>query len=303
VCAYGERRALDGLSLEVRRGSITGLLGPNGAGKSTLISVLVGRRGARSGEISILGAPPSHRGRARLGVVFQERSLDPYMTVTETMRLQARLFGLPRDVAHADTGRLLERVGLTARAKDPTANLSGGMKRRLELARALLTRPEVLLLDEPTLALDPDSRAALWEHLLEANAAGMTLLVATNDVFEAERYCEEVALIAEGRLVAQGAPDDLKRDLRRNAVRIDWLPEARPDASLIEGWEGVGRMRRSGQTAHVTVDDARAFLARLFAEHGDGIHGVEVEASTLEDVYFQMVGQGITHHAFEGAER
>ncbi len=300
VYRYGERRALDGLSLAVPAGAIFGLLGPNGSGKSTLLSVLIGRRIAESGEVTVLGEPLSNRQRARIGMVFQEPSLDPQMTVGETMDLQARMFGLRRDAGAARTRALLDRVDLADRADALTATLSGGMKRRLELARALLNSPELLLLDEPTLALDPDSRLRLWEHLLEANAEGCTLLLATNDVAEAERYCRTVALLDEGRLVAQGLPEDLKRDLRHESVRIEWVEEPSDEVAMMEAWPGVGHVRLAGHTTHVTVDEASPFLARLFQQTGDRVRGVRIEATTLEDVYFQLVGRGITSPA--GAE-
>ncbi len=291
--AYGERRALDGLTLFVPAGSIFGLLGPNGSGKSTLLSTLIGRRIADSGAITVLGEPLTPKLRSRIGIVFQEPSLDASMTVHETMQLQGRMFGMPRAEIARQAAMLLERVSLGDRASSLTATLSGGMKRRLELARALLTSPELILLDEPTLALDPDSRQRLWHHLLEANAGGVTLLLATNDVHEAERYCHEVALIDHGRVVAQGAPSELKRDLRREAVRVEWKHDAAAEAAIIETWPGVGQVRLSGRRTHVTVDGASPFLARLFQESGDRIHGVQIEESTLEDVYFQLVGRGI----------
>ncbi|MEX2226350.1 MAG: ABC transporter ATP-binding protein [Dehalococcoidia bacterium] len=291
--SYGERVALDGLSLVVPRGSIFGLLGPNGSGKSTLISLLVGRRVAEGGDVRLLGSAPSAAMRARVGVVFQEPSLDAGMTVRETMQLQARLFGLRGDDAQRDVAELLERVGLDERASSFTSTLSGGMKRRLELARALVTRPDAILLDEPTLALDPDSKQALWEHLSEANGAGRTLLLATNDVYEAERYCDTVALLDHGRVVEQGTPAELKRDLRADAVRIEWRDDPAPVVAALDAQPGVGHVRLAGRTTHVTVDEASAFLTRIFQQWGDAITGVHIEPSTLEDVYFQLVGSAI----------
>jgi ABC-type multidrug transport system ATPase subunit len=292
---YDGHPALDHVSLSVPAGAIFGLLGPNGSGKSTLLSLLIGRREPAEGELRVLGEPLSAALRARIGIVFQEPSLDPLMTVRETMLLHGRLFGLSRAAAVAPATRLLARVALADRAGAFTSTLSGGMKRRLELARALLTSPDVLLLDEPTLALDPDSKQALWQYLLDVNAAGATLLLATNDVYEAERYCHTVALLDEGRIIAQGAPAELKRDLRRDAVRIEWKDDAAARADLLRSWEGVGSVRLAGATAHITVDAASAFLTRVFQEYGEHIHGVQIEGSTLEDVYFQLVGRGITH--------
>lgn len=294
VYAYGERRALDGLSLSAPAGAIFGLLGPNGSGKSTLLSMLIGRRKPDSGEVRVLGEALAPKLRARMGIVFQEPSLDPGMTVRETMHLQGRMFGLSRAATGERTSALLARVGLDERAASMTATLSGGMKRRLELARALLTEPALLLLDEPTLALDLDSRQNLWQHLLEANAHGTTLLLATNDVHEAERYCHTVTLLDQGRVVAHGTPAELKRGLRDDAVRIEWNGEPAVAAASIATWPGVGTVRVAGQTSHVTVDAASPFLTRLFQEAGGHITGVQIEHSTLEDVYFQLVGRAIT---------
>jgi ABC-type multidrug transport system ATPase subunit len=242
--------------------------------------------------------------RARIGIVFQEPSLDAMMTVHETMQLQARMFGIPRALAARRIAALLGHVGLGDRAAAMTATLSGGMKRRLELARALLTEPAVLLLDEPTLALDLDSRQNLWQHLIEANAAGTTLVLATNDVYEAERYCHTVTLLDEGRVVAQGTPAALKRGLRHDAVRVEWKDDPSAEAAAIGAWPGVGSVRVAGRTTHVTVDAASPFLTRLFQDAGSRIQGVHIEASTLEDVYFQLVGKTIASHAqSDGQER
>jgi ABC-type multidrug transport system ATPase subunit len=291
--AYGDRKALDELSLDIPAGSIFGLLGPNGSGKSTLLGILIGRRRGADGEIALLGQPLSPALRARIGIVFQEPSLDASMTVLETLHLQGRMFGLTRAETSRRAATLLERVELADRARAMTPTLSGGMKRRLELARALITEPELILLDEPTLALDPDSRQRLWQHLLEANAAGATLLLATNDVNEAERYCQRVALLDTGRLVAEGTPAELKRGLRRDAVRIEWRGEPGAEIGAMRAWSGVGQVREAGRVTHVTVDEASPFLARLFESAGALVTGVRIEESTLEDVYFQLVGRGI----------
>ena len=292
--AYGERLALDDVSLAVERGTIAGILGPNGSGKSTLLSLLIGRRRPSTGEVRVLGEPVSASLRARMAMIFQEPSLDPLMTVSETMRLQGRLFGASRTDLRHRVDEMLRRFGLADRAATATATLSGGLRRRLELARALLNEPEILLLDEPSLALDPDSRRSLWQHLLEANAAGATLLLATNDVHEAERYCHTVTFLARGHVVAEGTPDDLRRGLRRDAVQIDWKFDASTEMPAIDGWVGVGGSRTEGRSSHVTVDNASEFLGRLFREFGDHIHNVRIEVSTLEDAYFQLAGTGVT---------
>lgn len=298
--SYRDHLALDHVSLAVPSGRIFGLLGPNGAGKSTLLSLLIGRRRADAGAIRVLGEPLVPRLRARIAIVFQEPSLDPNMTVRETLDLHAHLFNIASKDRSARTRAMLEQMGLSDRAGARIASLSGGMKRRLELARALLTQPELILLDEPTLALDPDSRHQLWQHLLEANNEGRTILLATNDVHEAERYCDTVALLDSGRVVAQGSPAGLKRDLRRDAVHIEWKDDGGAAMPPIGRWPGVGDVRSSSRTTHVTVDDASAFLTRLFEAFGPHVHAVQVEHSTLEDVYFQLVGRTLADHDATG---
>lgn len=301
VASYGERRALDGLDLRVPAGAVYGVLGPNGAGKSTLLSVLIGRRAVQAGEVRLFGERMTASLRARIGMVFQHPSLDPHMTVSETLALQGRLFGLTGGAIEARSRELLRTVGLSERAPDLTRTLSGGMRRRLELARALLPSPDLLLLDEPTLALDPDSRLALWEYLVAANRAGVTLLLATNDVAEAERYCDTVALIDGGRVVLEGSPAALKAGLRRESVRVEWKqPLSAQAADGIAAWQGVGSIRTAGLISHATVDAAAPFLARLFTERGDDVRAVHVDPTTLEDVYFQAAGKRL--HGQEEAQ-
>jgi ABC-2 type transport system ATP-binding protein len=289
--AYADRIALDGLTLAVPAGASYGLLGPNGSGKSTALALTAGLRRPDSGRVTVLGAAPSPSTRRQMGVVFQEPSLDPLMTVAETMRLHARLFGLPAHTAAARTDELLERYGLDGRRSDRTSTLSGGLKRRLELARVMLSGPSLLLLDEPTLGLDVDSRLALWSHLRDATAGGCTLLVATNDVAEAERSCDTIALIDGGRAVCAGTPAALKRDLRRQSVRIDWRDEAPAAAAAMAAWPGVGSLSSAPRVTHASVDDGRAFVARVVAEHGADLAGVGIHESTLEDVYVALAGK------------
>ncbi|HXF51317.1 MAG TPA: ABC transporter ATP-binding protein, partial [Dehalococcoidia bacterium] len=200
AAADGERVALHRVSLAVPPGAIFGLLGPNGSGKSTFLSLAAGLRRPTSGAIRVFGAPPGPETRRRVGVLFQEQCLDPLMTARETLWLHGRLYGMPRHRLRERVRAALDSVGLGDRAHDPTRALSGGMRRRLELARALLPEPTLLLLDEPTTGLDPDSKQQLWERLVEASRNGLTILLATNDVAEAERYCDAVAFFSEGRL-------------------------------------------------------------------------------------------------------
>lgn len=284
-------RGVEDVSLSLPPGAILGLLGPNGAGKSTVLSLVAGFRLPAAGHARVLGEPISARLRRHMGILFQDSSLDPLMTVRETLWLQGRLFGLGGADLKSRIARLLALIDLQERAGDAIETLSGGLKRRLELARSILHRPALLLLDEPTLGLDPESRLRLWDLLLQINADdGAALLVATNDVAEAERYCQHVAFIDHGRLVAKGTPTDLKRDLKRDSVHVEW-PQPPPDiADAIGGWPGVGRVTLAPPILHVTVDNAAAFVPKLFTLAGDGIRALRIHESTLEDAYFEIVG-------------
>ncbi len=291
--AYGERIALDGITLSVPAGAIFGLLGPNGSGKTSLLSLLLGLAAPKSGTVRILGCAPSPAARAHVGAVFQESCLDPLMTVEETLWLQGRLFGLRGDLRHR-VADALERFELADRARQPTRTLSGGLKRRLELARALLSQPRLLLLDEPTTGLDPDARLALWERLRQVNAEGTTLILATNIVAEAEEHCHAVAFLDHGRLVAQGSPAELKRDLRHDSVQVDWPDCPQSGLAAVSALPGVGKATWLPPVLHVTVDSASAFVPQLFKLAGDAIHGIRIRESTLEDAYFQIVGSPLS---------
>jgi ABC-2 type transport system ATP-binding protein len=294
VLSFGERRALDGVSLEVAAGAIVGLLGPNGSGKSTLLAVVAGLRAPDSGELRVLGATPRSDVRRRVGVVFQESCLDLLMTLEETLVLHGRLFGLGGATLRRSVESALGGFGLAARGRDAVRTLSGGLRRRLELARALLPSPEVLLLDEPTTGLDPDSRRAFWELLHSfggAQTSPLTILTATNDVLEAERECDTVAFLSNGRLVAQGTPDELKRGLRHDSVRVECVDGRAVGLSQqIAGWPGVGRVTSAGSILQVTVDDVSSFVPRLFQTDPQAIHTIRIEPSTLEDAYFVVAG-------------
>ncbi|HZP26340.1 MAG TPA: ABC transporter ATP-binding protein [Dehalococcoidia bacterium] len=289
---YGDRRALDGISLNVPQGDIFGLLGPNGSGKTTLVSLFLGLLEPTSGQALVLGRPPAPDVRQTIGVLFQESCLDPNMTVAETLELHGEMFGLRPPLLRMRLEDLLARFGLAERQRDATRTLSGGLKRRLELARALVPSPQLLFLDEPTTGLDPEGRADLWEHLHRINQDGTTIVVATHDMLDADRHSRRVAFINQGRLTALGSPEELKRELKHDSVRLEWptlTPALLAELSRIQG---VGRATWLPPLLHVTVDSARDFVPRVFQLAGDGIRSLQIQESTLEDAYFQMVGRG-----------
>jgi len=214
--------ALDGVSLEVGAGKFFGLLGPNGAGKTTLINSIVSLARPDSGSVEVFGRDAYEEfreARRMIGVSPQEINLDKFLTVEETMLFHAGYYGVPKDKARERAGELLERFALTDKRKQRVNTLSGGMKRRVLFARALMHDPKVLFLDEPTAGVDVELRYKLWGYIRELNHGGLTILLTTHYLEEAEALCEEVALINDGKIAAQGTSAELKE--RYGAASIE----------------------------------------------------------------------------------
>ncbi len=290
---YGDILALDGVSLSVPAGGRLGLLGPNGSGKSTLLAVIAGLITQTSGTVRVLGAPPGVRSRSRIGVVFQEPGLDLLMRVEETLSLHGRLFGLRGERLHQTVSARLARFGLADRARSLVGTLSGGMRRRLSIARAMLAEPELLLLDEPTVGLDPDSRRQVWEDLRSVSDGGTALVVASQDVGEIERECEAAALMREGRVIRLGTIAELRAGLRRDSVRVELTAIPEGLVAAIGDLPDVGGITVREPIVHATVDDASTFVPRLFAMAPGLIRDIRITASTLEDAYFRIVGTSL----------
>ena len=265
-----------------------GVLGPNGSGKSTFLALVAGAERPPEGSLTILGGPPTRSVRARIGTVFQENASDPLMTPREYLLFAGRLFGATGRAARERSAELLERFGLAARAKDPISTLSGGMRRRLEVARALLHRPALLLLDEPTTGVDPEERKLLWETVL-AERGGATVLLATNDLHEADAVCDLVAFVQAGRVVATGSPAELKRNLRKQTVRVELHSASGEVEARIAELAGAENVAAANGELLLTTDDAPALAARLLAAVGTAIRGLRIDEASLEDAYFQFV--------------
>jgi ABC-2 type transport system ATP-binding protein len=285
---YGNRLALDRLSLEVPQGAVFGLLGPNGSGKSTFIALVAAAEAPDSGELEVLGERPARPLLQRIGTVFQENTADPLMRVSEYLRFSGALFKVPRSHLQTRIPELLSRFGLGDRAADPVGQLSGGMRRRLEVARSLLHEPALLLLDEPTTGVDAEERSVLWRALLEG-APRPTVLLATNDLVEADAVCTRVAFLQAGRIVAEGTPAQLKAGLRRESIRIGWTAPEPAQLAQVASWHGVGDVAADDGTVVVTADDASTLIPRLFELAPGAIHSVAITPASLEDAYFQHV--------------
>ncbi len=286
---YGETDVVNGLGLEVQAGECFGLLGPNGAGKTTTLRLCLGLTRADAGEIALLGEPVPARAREarrRVGVVPQFDNLDPDFTVAENLAVFGRYFGMaPRDIAPR-LPSLLEFAGLAGRADARIDALSGGMKRRLTLARALVNEPQLVFMDEPTTGLDPQARHLIWERLRRLTQEGRTLVLTTHFMEEAERLCHRLAIMDGGRVIAEGSPRELiARHIEPQVVEVygealeAWLPQAR---------NGAARLEKAGDSAFVYAADAAPILATL---HGrPGLSYLHRPAS-LEDVFLKLTGR------------
>jgi ABC-2 type transport system ATP-binding protein len=220
---FGNFTAVDNASFDVKKGDIFAFLGPNGAGKTTIIKILTTLLNPTSGELRINGHDPvneEHEARSSFGIVFQDPSLDEELTAYENMKLHSVLYRIPKDIRETRIEELLKFVELWDRRNDFVKHFSGGMKRRLEIARGLLHHPKILFLDEPTLGLDPQTRNHIWDYMLNLNKKeGITLFFTTHYIEEAEKVAQEVAIIDQGRIVAQGTPAELKQ--KNNAATLE----------------------------------------------------------------------------------
>jgi len=286
--------AVRGVDLTVRRGEIFGFLGPNGAGKTTTISMLCTLLRPTSGEARVAGhdvVTEPHEVRRNIGLVFQDPSLDERLTARENMVFHAMLYGVPRRLREERIETLLTLVSLAERADDLVRTFSGGMKRRLEIARGLLHRPALLFLDEPTLGLDPQTRNLMWEYILKLQQEhNITLFLTTHYMDEAE-HCDRIAVMDQGRIIALDTPRALKAGVGHDRVEID-APDAPAVGRHLKERYGV-EARVNGAGLSFQVKDGAAFLPRLFAEPGLDIERVEVHRPTLEDVFLALTGKQI----------
>lgn len=283
-------RAVDGLSLDVPRGTCFGLLGPNGAGKSTTMRMLTGQAHPTSGTIEVLGLPVPERSkqaRARMGVVPQQEWLEDELTCRENVAVWATLLRVPRSRRDTAIAKALSIAHLSDRADDKIKTLSGGMKRRLLIARALVHDPDLLLLDEPTVGLDPQIRQELWTLIDELRNSGTTILMSTHYIEEAERLADQVAIIAEGRVVAQGSPLELLTGYAgTEALEYYGPPDRLAAVEAVVAATGLPT-RRNGPA--VSVLRAESLPGHLLDELGDGNR----RAATLEDVFVLLTGSQI----------
>ena len=290
---YGDLEAVSGLDLDIPRGNCFGLLGPNGAGKTTTLRMLLGQSPSTSGVLSVFGESIEsnlREIRQRTGIVPQADNLDPDFTVSENLRIYGLYFRITSSVLEQRIPKLLKLVELDHRAKDRISTLSGGMKRRLILARALINDPDLLLFDEPTTGLDPQARHMIWSQIHRLKRNGKTILITTHYMEEAERLCDEIVIIDHGKILTQGAPKDLIRIHCQKEV-LEIRGEL-PDRLFTELGYQRSRFEQAGDTYYLYSDDptelleTAAALPELACLH---------RQSGLEDVFLRLTGRELRH--------
>jgi ABC-2 type transport system ATP-binding protein len=304
VKKYGELVAVKGIDLEVKAGEIFGFLGPNGAGKSSTISMLCTllmptAGSARVAGIDVVREPA--RVRQRIGLVFQDPSLDDQLTGRENLEFHAYIYGVPAEIRRGRIDQMLELLQLTDRASSQVRTYSGGMKRRLEIARGMLHQPQVLFLDEPTLGLDPQTRRNIWTHLNELRSrTGITIFMTTHYMDEAE-YCDRIAIIDRGQIVALGTPDQLKAKVGGDVVTMtSTQPEAAADE--IQKLLRVTPVRDDG-SLRMEVPDGRKFVPRLVRELTVPVDTISMRRPSLDDVFLKLTGHAIRDEEASSTDR
>ena len=287
---YGEFVAVDGIEFTVARGETFGFLGPNGAGKSSTMRMIGAVSPASDGTLRVLGLDPDRDGpaiRQRLGVVPQEDNLDQELDVGENLQVYGRFFGLPRDEIRRRIDELLEFVQLSDRREARVDSLSGGMKRRLTIARALVNEPELILLDEPTTGLDPQARHALWDRLYRLKQRGVTLVLTTHYMDEAEQLCDRLVIMDRAKIVAEGSPRELiERFVEREVVELRF-----GDGDAAPSLDGLaGHVEVLQDRVVIGTDDGDMVVDAL---HARGLHPetILVRRATLEDVFLRLTGR------------
>ena len=297
----GDVRALDGLTFSVPEGTVFGLLGPNGAGKTTAVKILTTLARANSGSARVAShdvVREANSVRRAIGVVAQKHAVDPALTGRENLRLQGRIFGMNRADLERRAQGLLEELGLEEAADRVTRGYSGGMQRRLDIGMALIHRPSVLFMDEPTTGLDPEVRVAMWREIERlSKGEGLTVLLTTHYLEEADRLAANLAIVDKGRVVAEGTPDELKGELHGDSIHVELAESPNGAAAAIEGLPGVMEVQLDGRALRARVEHgARAvpLVLQALESHGVAVESVTVSRPSLDDVYLRHTGRAFS---------
>jgi ABC-2 type transport system ATP-binding protein len=297
----GDVRALDGLTFSVPEGTVFGLLGPNGAGKTTAVKILTTLARASAGMARVASydvVRDANAVRRSIGVVAQKHAVDPALTGRENLRLQGRIFGMDRTDLERRAQGLLEELGLEEAADRVTRGYSGGMQRRLDIGMALIHRPSVLFMDEPTTGLDPEVRVAMWREIERLSLGeGLTVLLTTHYLEEADRLAANLAIVDKGRVVAEGTPDELKGELRGDSIHVELAETPNGAAAALEGLPGVMEVQLDGRALRARVEHgARAvpLVLQALESHGVPVESVTVSRPSLDDVYLRHTGRAFS---------
>ncbi|MFA6489136.1 MAG: ATP-binding cassette domain-containing protein [Candidatus Micrarchaeia archaeon] len=299
---FGKLRAVDGISLKVKEGEVFALLGPNGAGKTTTISMLCGLLAPTSGKAMVAGFDAHTeplKVRQAIGVVFQAPSVDDLLSGRENLEMHALLYGVPANGRKERINDMLSLVGLTDRQHSPVKEYSGGMRKRLELARGILHEPKILFLDEPTVGLDPQTRQHIWEYIQKlSKREGTTVVFTTHYLEEAEQFADRVAIIDRGKIVAVGTPHELVESLGGD-VAVLKSPEPKKIASALRKLKFASAIAQTEGGVQVSIRHSHENLPKLFAAC-KGITSIEIHPATLNDVFIKFTGREIRADSAEG---
>ena len=295
--SYGDLKAVDNISFSVRKGEIFSFLGPNGAGKSTAINVLITLLELQDGEISVAGHDlrrEPEEVRSSIGIVFQEITLDRDMTVKETLEFHGNLYSMDKKAIDSRIGELLGLVELGDKKDVLTKNLSGGMKRRLEIARGLMTRPKVLFLDEPTIGLDPQTRRKTWDYLRSVNDEGTTIFLTTHYMDEADTLSDTISIIDHGRIIVSGSPVELKNSLGEDMICLE-TPDRGKAGRAVMSREGIKSVEENDEGHVIMTDkDGAHILPGIISDlngEGIGITAINLKKPTMDDGFMHYTGR------------
>jgi ABC-2 type transport system ATP-binding protein len=300
---YDDTEAVSGISFDVERGEIFGFLGPNGAGKSTTINMLCTLLKPTSGTAMVAGhdvVAERNLVRNSIGLVFQDPTLDNYLSAERNLRFHAELYGVPRPLVTRRLHHVLTLVGLWDRRKSPVGTFSGGMKRRLEIARGLIHEPDVLFLDEPTVGLDPQTRTSIWQYIAELRRRQRLTIFMTTHYMEEAEYCDRIAIVDHGRLVVLDTPEALKASVGKDRVQLRTDDDRLAVEVLRERFGLTATVRPEGIT--VAVASGEAFVPVLFAQLGVPIRSVSVDRPSLDDVFLAYTGSTIREAEASGSD-